>query len=181
MQADSKGQAGPPFPPWGDRQNWRTINITLAETIARLGDKAGRDNSLHQSTQSLHADLHELSALMAAASAESCPSCKTSCCLHARPFYNFQDLIYLHLSGLQPPAAGQPIQSAEIGRNQCRYLRTTGCSLNRDVRPWICTWYICPNMKRLMQPHLARAQLLIDRIKKKREELEDAFVEELVS
>jgi len=178
MQENSKGQAVPPFPPWGDRQNWQAINTALAETIASLGDKAG---SLHRSAQSLYADLRELSSAMATAATGSCPSCTTICCLHARPFYNFQDLLYLHLAGLQPPAAGQPVQSNEVGRNHCRYLQTTGCSLNRNVRPWICTWYMCPDMKSLMRPHLARALLLIDRIKKKRGELEDAFIGKVVS
>jgi len=173
MQAKDKRPAAPPFPPWGNRQEWQTINEILATTLFCLEERA----RLIRSAQALHGYLDTLGETMSTAAVDSCPTCTTICCLHARPFYNFQDLLYLHLAGLQPPAKGQPVLTTEGQTNHCQYLRTSGCVLKREVRPWICTWYICPDMKKLLQPQLTMVVPLIDTIKRKREELENTFIE----
>lgn len=109
--------------------------------------------------------------------AETCPMCPDPCCLRAKPWFDFRDLILMHLAGLAIPEA----QVLEDMTSTCRYSGPHGCTLPRSSRPWICTWYLCPAQKaRLGQgPKTVRTSLTLtlQEVKKGRKELEDRFIE----
>jgi hypothetical protein len=87
-----------------------------------------------------------------------------------------RDLVYLHLNQLPIPLS-QTISG--IGETCC-YISHRGCKLPRSIRPWICTWYLCPsqtanarNNKAGRRRALSRA---LEEIKALRKDLEDEFI-----
>jgi hypothetical protein len=107
---------------------------------------------------------------------ETCPRCPDPCCLKASPWFDFRDLIFLHLHALAIP----PGQTIKTMASTCRYSSKNGCTLDRISRPWICTWYLCPvqaaniNVRR---SHQKKGLLTaINEIKDTRKEMEDEFI-----
>ena len=56
--------------------------------------------------------------------AETCPMCPDPCCLRAKPWFDFRDLILMHLAGLAIPGA----QVLEDMTSTCRYSGPHGCT-----------------------------------------------------
>jgi hypothetical protein len=107
---------------------------------------------------------------------ETCPRCPSPCCLHASPWFDFRDLIFLNLNTLAIPVS----QSIETLNETCRYVSPRGCTLDRISRPWICTWYLCSvqtaNLKSRRSHQREDLMLAINEIKVLRKEMEDAFI-----
>jgi len=85
-------------------------------------------------------------------------------------------MIFLHLRSIQVP----PYQLIDDMKKNCRYLGSKGCTLDREMRPWICTLYLCPT-----QMNIARKQgsnrhefliRIIEEIKTERKKMEDEFI-----
>lgn len=70
---------------------------------------------------------------------EVCPSCEKVCCINRHGSYDHQDLIYLFALGLDRPAQRVGIDDTA----PCRFLSERGCTRERWVRPFRCTWYFC--------------------------------------
>ena len=106
----------------------------------------------------------------------TCHYCPDPCCTKAWAWFDFKDLLFLHLSDLEIPA-NQTISSSN---DRCRYLSAHGCRLPRMTRPWICLWYFCPpQIKRLKQNPVLPFETftrIIRRIKQLRLALELEFV-----
>ena len=109
----------------------------------------------------------------------SCPECTDVCCERARIWYDFKDLVYHYFAfGCLPWEQIRKIR--EPGQDPCCSLMTeAGCSLPRSGRPFVCTWYICPVQKAILQenPSFAGRHLprQIDSLKETRDRLEDRF------
>ena len=106
----------------------------------------------------------------------TCPWCPDPCCSHAKVWIDFRDMIFLHLRSIQVP----PYQLIDDMKKNCRYLGSKGCTLDREMRPWICTLYLCPT-----QMNIARKQgsnrhefliRIIEEIKTERKKMEDEFI-----
>ena len=69
----------------------------------------------------------------------TCPWCPEPCCIVTAVWYDFIDLIGLHLS--QMPLPPGPLAN-RLGE-PCRYLSPRGCRLPRRLRPWGCIQYTC--------------------------------------
>ncbi|MDJ0810170.1 MAG: hypothetical protein QNJ02_09660 [Desulfobacterales bacterium] len=130
--------------PWASAATWRECQLNLQTTIGasrkNLGpaaDLAGR--ILHR--YSLAGDLFD------ALAGITCEVCPRPCCLDARVWLDFKDLLLIHLSGQEPP----PGQLRQSWWSRCRYLTSHGCTLPRPARPWVCTWYICPDQRRALK------------------------------
>ena len=67
--------------------------------------------------------------------------------MRARVWLDFPDLLFMHLSGQALPLGQLRAQRSEA----CAYLGPKGCRLPRLSRPWVCTWYLCPEQKARMQ------------------------------
>lgn len=130
--------------PWASREEWEEINRAFAYLVRRLGAAL---NPAREEAMRIERGLMSLFPLMDDLCAPTCPDCAEPCCRAATLWYNFDDLLFLHLRGIAPPD-GQPM----TGLHQtCRFLGPVGCRLHRLHRPWICTWYICPPQMRLLR------------------------------
>ena len=68
-----------------------------------------------------------------------CPDCENLCCKDKHGRYDANDLVYLGALGIDIP-------SDNSGREEsagCRYMMDLGCSLDRWMRPYRCTFFFC--------------------------------------
>ncbi len=159
--------------PWASAAAWREGQLSLKRTIAAsradLADAAAlAERIVHRYL--LAGDLFdELSDV-------TCGTCPQPCCLDAKVWLDFKDLLFIHLSGQEPP----PGQLREDWWGRCRYLTSNGCALPRPVRPWVCTWYICPDQRRAIARGLPGAPQRLTRwwseITSWRDRMEHAFM-----
>lgn len=161
------------LPPWSTAVLWEEINQSLDIHLRLYHDHLIRARTYARLIQK---DFWRIYPLMDELCSETCPTCEQTCCRRATPYFDFRDLVYLHFCNIQPPHA-QPIAQAS---EQCRYLTANGCDLPREKRPWICTWYICPDQKALLKndlfPKSQTISMALDRIKAHRKILEGEFV-----
>ncbi len=159
--------------PWGRPAQWLEINETIAYMIKRYQGELPQAFALAAQTENL---LESVFSLMDELCAETCPDCREACCRVAKLWYNFPDLLFLHLNGLEP-APGQPHREYHL---HCRYLSEQGCMLPRIRRPWICTWYLCPPQTSLLRKRgktvRRRVDEIFQEIKEKRKGMEEEFL-----
>jgi len=128
-------------PPWKTKAAWQEANRCIDGLIrhhaAKLSSAAALADLARVRLESIFSILDDLCI-------ETCPHCPDPCCLHARPWFDYRDLLFFHLNAVAPPAS-QPIEFLQAN---CRYLSFRGCTLERISRPWICTWYLCPVQSR---------------------------------
>lgn len=159
--------------PWGSEGLWQEVNASVRHLVLKRSDELKKAKAL---AHLILMEMMDVFAEMDRLCAATCPSCKEPCCVVATLWYDFKDLIFLHLNDISI-ARAQPLN--QYG-DTCRYLGKKGCILKREARPWICTYYICPS-----QTYLFRRQNRqfyrefdgkLEAIKNKRKELEDEFV-----
>jgi len=127
-------------PSWRATDTWKTANRNLECLIRRHGPDMKRAVVLARDIQ---VRLESIFLLLDDLCAITCPWCPDPCCLTARVWIDFKDLLFLHLNGHQIP----PAQLLADLKETCRYLGPRGCMLSRIARPWVCTWYLCPTQK----------------------------------
>ena len=169
--------AGPDRPegeiPWASSSAWREGRLSLTMTIAAAG--ADLDPARAMASRIVHR--YDLAGdLFDTLSGESCGVCRRPCCRDARVWLDFKDLLLIHLSGQSPP----PAQLRCNRQERCRYLTSQGCTLPRGVRPWVCTWYICPAQRRMLLRDIPGGPVRLARwwqeIASLREAMEAAFL-----
>lgn len=128
------------MPPWGSGAAWDAANRSLDFLIQRNRMKLDPTVILAQEVQtwmvSIFSVLDDLCRV-------TCPWCPDPCCLAARVWIDFKDLLFLHLAGHPTP----PEQLLSDFKESCRYWSPKGCTLPRISRPWVCTWHLCPTQK----------------------------------
>jgi hypothetical protein len=159
--------------PWRNPESWAAAH----QTILRLMDLYGeRMAPAREIALRILSGLSRLGPVFDALCNVTCASCSDPCCRTADVRYDLRDLLFLHLTGQRIPD-GQP--RPKPGET-CRYLRKDGCALERYARPWICTWNVCPAMKRRMRfggkSEDACLQATIKDIGEWRKQMEDAFI-----
>lgn len=162
------------FPPWGAPDQWREANAALNYLLAIHG---GKLNSAVETARAMGDGLKLLFPLLDALCDETCPHCPDPCCLSARIWVDFKDLLFLHL-------AGQPVPQVQLiadTRSRCTCVSHRGCTLPRLSRPWVCTWYLCPVQTARLRRRPASDQALfrntVESIKSLRNLMELAFME----
>ncbi|MCB2228811.1 MAG: hypothetical protein KQH53_19210 [Desulfarculaceae bacterium] len=130
----------PPYagPPWAAPELWAEANAALLRLCA--GQGMGPARAL---AEELARALDSLEPAMERLCGATCPRCLEPCCVRARVWADFPDLLFMHLSGQALPVAQL---RAEPG-GPCAHLGPKGCRLPRLSRPWVCTWYLCPEQK----------------------------------
>jgi len=164
--------------PWAGVDQWRQVNqqyVLLIETYT------GQLEPLQAIADSITADLSALDPIMEALCAKTCSHCPDPCCIGAKIWYDFNDLLYLHL-------AGEPISASQLicTRDQiCPGWTPTGCRILRQRRPWICTWYLCPAQTAQIEHPEHTTRMLISshsaNIKTNRRQMEEHFIRMLTS
>lgn len=160
--------------PWPTPGSWREINGTLHMLTVMFHPEL---EPAREMARRVRNRLMPMFPLMDDLCTETCPECREPCCRVATLWYNFQDLLFLHLTD-QPLALAQPLS---LSRAVCRYLGAKGCTLPRIARPWICTWYVCPPqtslLRRRWRSEKKRLDPAIEEIKTMRKGMETAFLE----
>ena len=160
-------------PPWGPVSAWQEVNLSIDFHIkryySRLGPVLQIAREAYIRLESIFPSLDNICRL-------TCPRCPDACCLSASPWFDWRDLIFLHLNRLSIP----PTQTISGYTDTCCYISHKGCTLPRATRPWICTWYLCPaQTANLNAANIGQRQCLsrvFAEIKALRLGLEDEFV-----
>ena len=160
-------------PPWRSSSAWQEANRSIDIHIHRYRAKLRPAVAIAREVRCrLSSNFPLLNDLCMA----TCRYCPEPCCLTASPWYDFRDLLFLHLNCLEIPRS-QPIQD---DTDTCRYLGPRGCGLSRTTRPWICTWYLCPtqvaNLKKRNRRQWEPINQTVSEIKRGRRQLEVEFI-----
>lgn len=140
--------------PCGDWE-WKQVGESLRKRMNGLGM-----HRFHKKALEIRAAIEWLDPIMERYCGETCPSCQDPCCNGRNVFYNRTDLITLLACG-EPLPPGQTRKTAD---EACRYLRSSGCSLSRTRRPYVCVWFLCEPQMVLFQGESARLQRQIVRV-----------------
>ncbi len=157
--------------PWQKNQEWQEI-VFFFRTIGNVHKK--RLAPVHALAREIQGLLDELSAPVEHLCSLTCPDCRDICCERATIWYDFKDLVYLYFGlGILPEKQIKKVQGPK--RPQCSNLTKTGCCLPRRKRPFVCTWYFCPDQTRTPQYRNTPFSTKIEEIKELRNKLEEAF------
>lgn len=153
--------------------SWREANYSFNFIIQRNLSELDRVISLVQKVQNRLASIFSILDDLCKA---TCPWCPDPCCLSAKVWIDFKDLLFLHLGELPIP----PEQLLPNFEKICRYWSPKGCVLPRMSRPWVCTWYLCPTQQANLRKKAHHIQdefnRLIQAVKIYRSEMEDEFI-----
>ncbi len=166
----------PEEPLWKNSASWREANHTVAFLIDRYG------RHLHETTRvarNLYRKTVSLFPLLEELCRTTCTHCPDPCCFSAYAWFDFKDLLFVHLNGLAIP----PAQLMTDRKMICRYLGVRGCTLERTSRPWTCTWYLCPAQNGVLRADTAGEKKAFfhetaTEIRGGRKEMETAFINE---
>jgi hypothetical protein len=92
------------------------------------------------------AEMNKLDKLMEGLCKRTCPDCLGVCCQARNIYYDFSDLLYIHLSQTPIPSR----QTRRGPEEPCHYLTSMGCSIPRPQRPFICSWFICSDQEEII-------------------------------
>jgi hypothetical protein len=159
--------------PWVSRHSWRAAHQAVAYHLRRYTSDL---KPLNDRVQTLESWLKAVFPILDELCAASCPWCPEPCCLKASVWFDFKDLLFMHLNQLSIP----PSQPKTHLKNPCFYLGSRGCRLPRINRPWICTWYLCPTQTAILRKDHPdeRAALMqaLSQIKSERNLLESEYI-----
>jgi len=164
---------GTPDIPWFAAADWRQANLALQHLCTRhqtsLAPARITARKLKRCLEALYPLLDDLCD-------QTCSGCAEPCCHVATVWFDFRDLIFIHLSG-------QAITTVQLSRSpegNCRCCGPTWCCLPRLSRPWTCARYVCPPQKRLLAQMpadtLAGFEKAVATIKALREQMEAEFI-----
>lgn len=158
--------------PWNTPYLWCEANASLAHVLHRNHRAMVEASRL---AHRLRMQMVAIFPLMDALCHTTCPTCRDACCRHACVWIDFRDLLFLHLTDLPVP------ESQLIGGRgeQCRFAGPRGCRLDRIRRPFICTWYLCPEQTRRLRKDPAEMRWMakcLQQMKDLRREMEISFV-----
>ncbi len=162
--------------PWACEEDWTQIVLSLSKVISAhsaLESETAKIRTLSQQIVQTYADIEPILERVCLA---SCPTCTDVCCRRATVWYDLKDLLTIFLNTGRFPDK----QIYRRADNSCCNLTPSGCGLKRSDRPFICTWYICPDQKNVIEglPDCAEGSALfraIDEIKIARKVLKQEY------
>ena len=163
--------------PWASEEEWTQVVLSMSKTIAAHSDLESETATIRTLSKQIIQVYKDLEPILERACLASCPTCPDVCCRRATVWYDLKDLLTIFLN-----TGGFPDnQISRRDDNSCCNLTPSGCRLKRSERPFICTWYICPEQKKLMEglPQSDRGRTLfgaVNQIKILREALEQEYV-----
>lgn len=157
--------------PWNTPYLWREANTSLDRVIEINRDELAEARRL---AWELRAHLESIFPTMDNLCMITCPDCTDPCCQRAWVWYDFKDLMFLHLPHIPLP----PGQLMGARGERCRYATPTGCRLARLHRPFVCTWYLCPaQIQCLGRERKAVLNETMQTIKTLRRQIEGLFIQ----
>ena len=162
------------IPPWRAGPDWSQAVHSLKHLSAGNWAKLMQARKL---ADRIEKKLYSIDDGLATLCNATCSTCIDICCEKATVWYDFKDLLYLCLRFNRLPAS-QIYKKTDL---TCRHLGSTGCNLPRPLRPFICTWYLCPNQAALCSGQgpegWHRLQGAIQEIQGLRRQLESEFIQ----
>lgn len=159
--------------PWPTETLWAEAQATLRHSLAMNAARLAPARRLAAAIAHHRACL---AALFDAVAEITCAVCTTPCCQHAKVWLDFTDLLFLHLNRVPLP----PRQLRGDLNAPCRFLGPQGCRLPHQTRPWICDWYICPDLQRAIARDIPGGWVQVERIrarvKSRRDAMEAAYL-----
>ena len=151
--------------------SWKASNRALGKLLARHRNDLCAAQSV---AEAIRSHLVSLFGLLDDLCRNSCPWCPDPCCILNKVWFDFRDLLFLHLLELPIPPA-----QLNCGNDQaCRYLGHRGCRIPRSIRPWACTQYVCATQRnylaRLEDTSISAFQIKLDEIHALRMEMEQS-------
>ncbi len=159
--------------PWVTAAEWQAVHQTFRYLIHHHESSL---NNIRVSAFRL-AELLKIIILMADRLCQStCRYCPDPCCAKAWAWFDYKDLLFMHLCGLDIPGS----QTLSAPGDRCCYLGHRGCQLPRITRPWVCTWYVCPSQAARIKRKSAVIRGTFERtvglVKQQRLDMESAFI-----
>jgi hypothetical protein len=134
-------RATPALP--GNARTWHESNCALARLLARHRRAL---KAAVATAEAIGRGIDELTPLMAALCCRTCRFCPEPCCINNTVWFDFKDLLLLHLLDCPIPAC----QAASDLKEACPYLGHHGCRLPPRIRPWMCIQYLCPAQRAIL-------------------------------
>jgi len=97
------------------------------------------DNSRSVIARELKAAFDAIDPFIQQHTALSCPVCEEVCCIDKHGNHDADDMTFISAFGNEIPA----VKSDKKDTDPCRFLIKNGCSLDRWMRPFRCTWFFC--------------------------------------
>ena len=161
-----------PLIPWNTSSLWHEANAAIGHLLRHHRQAVVESRMAAEQIRSRLASIFPIMDRLCGA---TCPDCSDICCQHACVWIDFRDLLFLHLTAI--PLPGQQLLAQQGER--CRYSTPEGCRLEREQRPYVCTWYLCPAQTELLRQQPATMQEVtssLQQIKRLRRLMEQAFI-----
>ncbi|MDX2446435.1 MAG: hypothetical protein QNK29_04460 [Desulfobacterales bacterium] len=167
--------------PWADEEVWFQAVLSITKTISVIS----ADFSLRLEVEAMQALVQhivdgyaEIETVLERVCIASCTTCTDVCCTRATVWYDVKDLLVIYLNTGALPKA----QIYRRSDHSCCNLTPSGCRLPRSERPFICTWYICPEQNTLLKEYFGGDDGIdifhcINGIKKARKDLEQVYID----
>jgi hypothetical protein len=133
-----------PSLPSGDFQTWQESNCALARLLSRYRHVL---NTAVATAETIGQGIDELMPLMVALCRRTCRFCPEPCCITNTVWFDFQDLLFFHLTDAPIPVR----QAASMPKEACPFLGPRGCTQPPRVRPWMCIQYLCPAQRAILE------------------------------
>ncbi len=130
--------------PWQGAKEWQSLTLFF-DTIKKVHTTAL--DPVHRHAGAIRQLFESLSRPMDDLCAATCVTCRDICCQRATIWYDFKDLVYLYFAFDRLPETQITKIKDATGKTHCSHFSTVGCRLSRLERPFVCTWYLCPDQK----------------------------------
>jgi hypothetical protein len=137
------------WPETGDlarSRQWQQSNCALKRLLNRHRPLLGRAAA---TAGTIRREIDELIHTMEALHRRTCRFCPEPCCITNTVWFDFRDLLAMHLLDELIPSRQAATESGE----PCPFLDHHGCRLPWRMRPWMCLKYICPAQQTLMKKY----------------------------
>ncbi|MBZ0155483.1 MAG: hypothetical protein K8I29_04605 [Alphaproteobacteria bacterium] len=134
---------------WHKREGWRR-GIQFLERI--FGEPPPGLTRIVERAGEIRRGIAALNPFLEKNTGEVCPRCTMVCCANKHGYHDNEDLIYLFAIGERPPLYREGIRDSD----PCQFLSARGCTLERPLRPFRCTWYFCSALLEHMEKGPAR-------------------------
>jgi hypothetical protein len=162
--------------PWQGKKEWQALS-PFFDTIKKVNDT--NLDPVYKRAEAIRQLFESLSRPMDDLCAATCINCRDICCQKATIWYDFKDLLYLYFAFDKLPEAQISKNKDNSGLCHCGHFSATGCLLSRLERPFVCTWYLCPDQKTVITSGRTtdgkNFPEIISHIKRLRNEMEREF------
>ena len=133
-----------PSPPAGNARTWGESNCALARLLA--GHRRILKAAI-ETAEAIGRSIDEVIPLMVALCRRTCRFCPEPCCITNTVWFDFRDLLFLHLTGVSIPVCQAVSEPGEA----CPFLGHHGCRQPAHLRPWMCIQYLCPAQRAILE------------------------------